>query len=38
MALSSLPREKIIGTVLNAVDVMPAAKYKYRKYNYHKYY
>lgn len=37
-AIASLPRDKIIGTVLNAVDAMPAQKYKYRKYNYHKYY
>lgn len=38
MAIAALPREKILGTILNAVDVMPAQKYKYRKYNYHKYY
>ncbi len=38
MALDSLPRNKILGTVLNAVDELPAKKYKYKKYNYHKYY
>ncbi|HON39363.1 MAG: CpsD/CapB family tyrosine-protein kinase [Desulfomonilia bacterium] len=38
MALESLPRNKILGTVLNAVDELPAKKYKYKKYNYHKYY
>jgi capsular exopolysaccharide synthesis family protein len=37
-AIAVLPKEKIVGTVLNAVDVLPAAKYKYKKYNYHKYY
>ena len=38
MAMDSLPRNKILGTVLNAVDELPAKKYKYKKYNYHKYY
>ncbi|HPW69381.1 MAG: CpsD/CapB family tyrosine-protein kinase [Desulfomonilia bacterium] len=38
MALESLPKNKILGTVLNAVDELPAKKYKYKKYNYHKYY
>jgi len=38
MALDALPKDKIIGTVLNALDELPAKKYKYRKYNYHKYY
>jgi protein-tyrosine kinase len=38
MALEGLPKNKIIGTVLNALDELPARKYKYRKYNYHKYY
>ena len=38
MSLNQLPREKIMGIVLNAVDVMPAQKFKYRKYSYHKYY
>ena len=38
MALESLPRNKILGTVLNAVDELPAKKYKSKKYNYHKYY
>lgn len=38
MALESLPREKVIGTVLNAIDELPAKKYKYSKYQYHKYY
>lgn len=37
-SITVLPREKIVGTVLNAVDAMPATMYKYRKYNYHKYY
>jgi len=37
-AISILKKEKIVGTILNAVDVMPTAKYKYKKYNYHKYY
>ena len=38
MALENLPKDKVIGTVLNAMDELPAKKYKYRKYNYHKYY
>jgi protein-tyrosine kinase len=38
MALESLPKEKVIGTVLNALDELPAKKYKYNKYGYHKYY
>lgn len=38
MALEILPKEKIIGTILNAVDELPAKKYKYKKYNYSKYY
>lgn len=38
MSLAMLPREKILGIVLNAVDIMPAQKFKYRKYNYQKYY
>jgi capsular exopolysaccharide synthesis family protein len=38
MALDSLPKNKILGTVLNAVDELPAKKYKYKKYNYHQYY
>ncbi|MCD6280879.1 MAG: CpsD/CapB family tyrosine-protein kinase [Deltaproteobacteria bacterium] len=37
-ALENLPRDKIIGTVLNAVDDIPAIKYKYKKYKYDKYY
>ena len=37
-ALDNLPRDKIIGTVLNAVDEIPAVKYKYKKYKYDKYY
>ncbi|HEY9162312.1 MAG TPA: CpsD/CapB family tyrosine-protein kinase [Desulfomonilia bacterium] len=37
-SISAMPREKIVGTVLNAVDAMPATMYKYKKYNYHKYY
>jgi len=37
-ALDSLPKDKIIGTVLNAVDEIPAIKYKYKKYKYYKYY
>ncbi len=38
MAIESLPREKIIGTVLNALDELPDKKYKYSKYGYHNYY
>ena len=38
MAMETLPKDKVIGTVLNALDELPAKKYKYRKYNYHKYY
>lgn len=38
MAMESLPKNKVIGTVLNALDELPAKKYKYRKYNYHNYY
>jgi len=38
MALENLPKDKIVGTVLNALDELPAKKYKYRKYNYHNYY
>jgi protein-tyrosine kinase len=38
MALGNLPKEKIIGTVLNAVDELPAKKYSYHKYQYNKYY
>jgi len=37
-SISVLPRDMIVGTVLNAVDAMPATMYKYKKYNYHKYY
>lgn len=37
-SITLLNKEKIVGTILNAVDVMPTAKYKYKKYNYHKYY
>jgi len=38
MALEVLPREKIIGIVLNAVDELPVKKYKYNKYKYYKNY
>jgi len=38
MAMETLPKDKVIGTVLNALDELPAKKYKYHKYNYHKYY
>ncbi|HOO45232.1 MAG TPA: polysaccharide biosynthesis tyrosine autokinase [Deltaproteobacteria bacterium] len=38
MALENLPKDKIVGSVLNAIDELPAKKYKYRKYSYHKYY
>ena len=38
MALENLPTEKVIGTVLNALDELPAQKYKYNKYGYGKYY
>lgn len=37
-SITIFPKEKIVGTVLNAIDAMPATMYKYRKYNYHKYY
>jgi protein-tyrosine kinase len=37
-SITLFPRDKIVGTVLNAVDAMPATMYKYKKYNYHKYY
>jgi protein-tyrosine kinase len=38
MALEALPKEKIIGTVLNAVDELPVKKYTYNKYKYYKNY
>lgn len=38
MALEALPKEKIIGTVLNAVDELPVKKYTYHKYKYYKNY
>jgi protein-tyrosine kinase len=38
MALEILPKEKILGTVLNAVDELPVKKYKYNKYKYYKNY
>jgi capsular exopolysaccharide synthesis family protein len=38
MALEALPRDKIIGTVLNAVDELPVKKYTYNKYKYYKNY
>lgn len=38
MALEALPKEKIIGTVLNGVDELPVKKYTYRKYKYYKNY
>jgi len=38
MAMEALPRDKILGTVLNAVDELPATKYKYNKYKYYKNY
>ncbi len=38
MALEALPKEKIIGTVLNAVDELPVKKYTYKKYKYYKNY
>jgi capsular exopolysaccharide synthesis family protein len=39
MAIEALPKDKIIGTVLNAVDELPVKKYMYNKYkNYHNYY
>lgn len=39
MALEALPKDKVIGTVLNAVDELPVKKYKYNKYkNYNNYY
>jgi len=38
MSLQALPKEKIIGTVLNAVDELPVKKYQYKKYKYYKNY
>jgi protein-tyrosine kinase len=38
MALEALPKEKIVGTVLNALDVLPVKKYKYSKYKYYNHY
>lgn len=38
MALEALPKEKILGTVLNAVDELPVKKYQYNKYKYYKNY
>ena len=38
MALEALPKEKIVGTVLNALDVLPVKKYKYNKYKYYNHY
>jgi protein-tyrosine kinase len=38
MALEVLPKEKIVGTVLNALDVLPVKKYKYNKYKYYNHY
>ena len=38
MALEALPKEKVLGTVLNAVDELPVKKYKYNKYKYYKNY
>jgi protein-tyrosine kinase len=37
-SIAVFSKDKIVGTVLNAVDAMPATMYKYKKYNYHKYY
>lgn len=36
MAIDALDRDKVIGTVLNAVDELPVKKYTYRKYKYYK--
>jgi capsular exopolysaccharide synthesis family protein len=38
MALEVLPKEKIVGTVLNALDELPVKKYKYNKYKYYNHY
>ena len=38
MALEALPKEKIVGTVLNALDALPVKKYKYNKYKYYNHY
>lgn len=38
MAIDTLPKSKIIGTVLNAVEELPVKKYKYNKYKYYKHY
>jgi protein-tyrosine kinase len=38
MALEVLPKEKIVGIVLNALDELPFKKYKYHKYKYYNYY
>jgi Mrp family chromosome partitioning ATPase len=38
MALEVLPKEKVLGMVLNAVDELPVKKYQYNKYKYYKNY
>jgi capsular exopolysaccharide synthesis family protein len=38
MALEVLPRDKLIGTVLNAVDELPDKKFSYKKYKYYNHY
>jgi protein-tyrosine kinase len=38
MALEMLPKDKLIGTVLNAVDELPDKKFSYKKYKYYNHY
>jgi capsular exopolysaccharide synthesis family protein len=38
MALETLPKDKVLGTILNAVDELPVKKYQYNKYKYYKNY
>jgi capsular exopolysaccharide synthesis family protein len=38
MAIEALPKDKIIGTVLNAVDELPDKKFSYKKYKYYNHY
>ena len=38
MALDVLPKDKVIGIVLNAVDELPDKKFSYKKYKYYNYY
>jgi protein-tyrosine kinase len=38
MALEALPKDKMIGIVLNAVDELPDKKFSYKKYKYYNHY